>query len=362
MTAPIAIQARKLTAPVALGLALAIASCGSPAAPAPAPGAATVGLEVIAPPTIEPGQTVKLTARATKDDGSIEDVSSSVQWSVENSSIVQITGAGMAFGKTRGETVVSVSGDRARSPGARIHVLPNGTFGVRGVLSDSGVGVENAHITVISGIGTGLTMMTRFGGSFALYGVAGPVQIEVRKTGYSTILRNLDVGAHTTMDFVMEPERPRPDVTGTYALTISATQCAITNGVLPEEARRRVYTARVEQNDGRLAVTLSDADLIVTKGNGNRFFGFLDPDGSAVFYIGFGELYYGDYLGHFDIVERLGTTTFFASGTAVMAQRPDGLFGHLSGMVGTSSRTTAPFVPSNSECSAKAHGFDMVRR
>lgn len=339
-----------------------VASCGNPNEPGlpgphPPPGPSILRLEITSPDWIEPGQSMQLTANAFKSDGSIEALSAlGISWGVSNSAILQVTSAGLATGRIRGEATVHASAG-GRNAGLRMFVLPTDTFAIRGEIRDGGVLVENATVTVLTGIGAGLEMLTRDVGRYALYGVAGPVQIEVKKPGYRTVVQQFDVRAHTTHDFTIEAERPRPDYSGAYTLTISSAEgCP-----LPEEARRRVYTATVVQDGGNLGITLSDADLIVTNGYGNRFSGFAAPDGTITFALGAGDVYYG-YIGHFDIVERLGATAFMAAGKVVAAGTPQRVSGRLSGSIMVSSRASAPFLPASSECLSPFHEFDMVRR
>lgn len=323
---------------------------------------ATIRLELIAPADIEPGASIQLTANAIKEDGSVENVSGEARWGTDNSAILHVSATGLATGKTGGETIIRANFN-GRVVSAPVFVLPKGTFGLRGTVKDSGFEVENATVTVLSGVGAGLGMVTRFGGRFALYGVAGPVQIEVKKDGYRNNVQQIDVSAHGTHDFVLEAERARQDYRGTYTLTISAAEpCVTQRGVLPDEAKRRVYTASIAQDAGQLTVTLTDADFIVTNGSGSRFFGFVDPDETITFPVGYGDLYYADYLGHFDIVERFGATAFMAGGTVTASGTPQRISGTLTGLLAVSSRTSAPFLPSSSECYSKTHGFEMVRR
>jgi hypothetical protein len=351
-----------------LSVGMVLGSCGDPpSAPnlpkPPNPTMVVVSLAMTVPSDIEPGASVQLRATATTADGAVSDVTNQTRWSVTDSKFVQVSATGLATGKTLGETAViaSFSGLSARS---QVFVLPKGTFALRGSLTDSGFGIDYAHVTVISGVGSGLTMMTRHGGAFAFYGVAGPVQIEVKKEGYRTIVRPMDVTEHTRLDFDLETEQSRPDFRGTYTLTISAAPCLATVGVFPAEAERRVYTASVAQDVGRITVTLSGADLIVTNGYGNRFVGMAMPDGSIEFSLGAGDFYYTNsgYYGHFDVVERFGQTAYMAGGLAIVTGTRDRLTGHLAGTLEISSRANAPFLPSSSECSAKTHGFEMVRQ
>lgn len=351
---------RQITILGVLAGMLVVASCGSPnepGAPSAPPGPSTVSLEITSPETIEPGQSMQLTVKATRSDGSAGAPTSPVEWSVGDSAILGVTSAGLATGRRRGETTVRVrSGGREAT--VRMFVLPAETFALRGVIRDSGVLVENATVRVLTGEGTGLEMLTRDTGSYALYGVAGPVQIEVRKAGYRTVVQQFDVREHTTHDFTMEAERPRPDYSGTYTLTISSVEGCL---LMPEEARRRVYTATVVQDGGALGVTLSDADLIVTNGFGNRFSGFVDPDGTITFALGQVYFYYG-YIGNFDIVERLVDSAFVATGDVFASGLPQRVSGTLSGSTMVTSRATAPFLPAIGECKSTRHGFEMVRR
>ncbi len=241
-------------------------------------------------------------------------------------------------------------------------MLPKSTFRLAGTIKDSGFGIANVTVTVISGVGEGLTAISVGDGSYALYGVSGPVRIHVKKDGYLNRLEQIDVTAHRTYDFTMVTERPRTDYRGTYTLTISAASpCGSTSGTFPEEAKRRVYTANVEQDGGRLTVTLSDADFIVTNGEGNGFSGFTDPTGTMTFPIG--EFwFFGDEpipIG-FDIVERLSGGALMVAGTVTASGSPQRIAGTLAGSIATSNRTSAPFEPFNASC--LTYGFEMVRR
>ena len=158
----------------------------------------------------------------------------------------------------------------------------------------------------------------------------------------------------------MVTERPRTDYRGTYTLTISAASpCRFTSGAFPEEAKRRVYTAKVEQDGGRLTVTLSDADFIVTNGYGNRFSGFTDPTGTMTFPIGD---VWGYEVVRFHIVERFSVGALLVGGTVTASGTPQRIAGTLDGSILTSNRTSDPFDSSLSECESATHGFEMVRR
>jgi hypothetical protein len=360
------IRSRYVAVVAATGLLLVVAACDkkSPTSPAPPPPgptstASVVRLELIAPPEIAPGESVQLTANAIKSDGSVENVSNQATWTTYTP-VVEVSSTGLATGKNRGEAYVYARFARRDSAGARIFVLPTGTFRLAGTIQDSGFGIAGVTVTVTSGIGEGLTTLSRADGFYALYGVSGPVQLQVKKEGYSNAIQSLDVTAHRTYDFNMVTERPRTDYRGTYTLTISAASpCRSTSGTFPEEAKRRVYTANVEQDAARLTVTLSDADFIVTNGYGNRFSGFTDPTGTMTFPIG--EFWGGEPI-RFDIVERFSGGALLVSGTVSASGTPQRIAGTLNGSILISNRTSAPFEPFNASCESETHGFEMVRR
>ncbi|HXG69188.1 MAG TPA: carboxypeptidase-like regulatory domain-containing protein [Gemmatimonadaceae bacterium] len=319
----------------------------------------TVRLELIAPAEIAPGESVQLTANAIKSDGSVENVSNTSIWGAATTEIVQVSSTGLATGKTRGESSVGAQFG-GRSAGVRIFVLPRGTFRLSGNVRESGLGIANVTLTVISGVGEGLTTVSRSDGSYAFYGVSGPVQIHAKKDGYLNGTQRLDVTAHRTYDFDMAAERPRKDYRGTYTLTISASSCGSGQSTFPDAARRRVYTANVTQEGARLTVTLSDADLIVTKGRGNSFVGFLDPTDMITFFLSRDSYYYY----HFDgdhIAERFGAGALVVSGIASARGTATGISGTLPGALLIASRQTPPFGPFGSRC-IDTHGFEMVRR
>lgn len=365
------IRARSLAVAVVIGLVLGAVSCDGkpPTAPPPVPppsgGTAPVSLvriELVAPQEIAPGESVQLTTNAIKSDGSVENVSSQALWTPTDTPFLQLSSTGLATGKNRGTAFVNASFS-GRSAQAQIYVVPKGTFLLTGTVKESGFGIEKVTVAVISGVGEGLTTVSGLGGSFALYGVAGPVRIHLKKDGYLDTLEQIDVTAHGTREFSLVAERSRKDYSGTYALTISAAaSCGSqASGRLPDAAQRRTYTANVAQDEGRLTVTLTDADFIVSNGYGNRFVGFIDPTDTLTFPIG-DAYYYYYYSGHFDIVEPFGATALMVNGIVTARGTSQLISGTLVGAILISTRATAPFVPYSAWCHSSAHGFEMVRR
>ena len=355
------------------GLILTFASCDRsptsprlPQQPGPTPGptpATVVRIELVAPSEIAPDESVQLTANAVKSDGSVENVSTQAQWTPLNSQVVQLSSTGLATGKNRGEQFVTARFG-GRSGSARIFVLPKGTFRLTGNIQESGFGLTNVTLTVISGVGEGLTALSGFNGSYVLYGVSGPVQIHSKKEGYLNSIQQVDVSAHRTHDFNMVAERQRQEYRGTYTLTISAASpCRFTSGTFPDDAKRRIYTATIAQDVGRLTVTLTDADFIVTNGHGNRFVGLVDPSDRMSFQIGDAySYYYYYYSGNFDIVERFSGTALLVSGIVGARGTPGRISGTLAGSILIARTASPPFLSFSSTCHADAHGFEMVRR
>ena len=339
------------------GCSESIPPTSPPGPPGPTPPASVVRLELIAPPEIAPGESVQLTANAIKSDGSVENVSNQAAWTTSDTSVMQVSSTGLATGKNRGQAYVYARFAGRNAASARIFVLPKGTFRLTGTIQDSGFGIAGVTVTVTSGIGEGLTTLSGATGFYALDGVSGPVQLQVKKEGYRNVIQSLDVTAHRTYDFNVEVERPRTDYRGTYTLTISAASPCPSWGTFPEEAKRRVYTANVAQDGGRLTATLSDADFIVTNGYGNGFSGFTDPTGTMTFQIG---EFWGDEPVRFDIVERFSGGALLVAGTVTASGTSQRIAGTLDGPILTSNPSALDRPLSS--CESKTHGFEMVRR
>jgi len=167
----------------------------------------------VAPQEIAPGESVQLTVNAIHSDGSVRNVTGQAQWTSLTSEILQVSSTGIATGKKGGEVVVTAlfSG---RSASAPVLVLPKGTFRLAGFIRESGIGIADVTVALISGVGEGLTATSRIDGGYALYGVSGSTLIQAKKEGYVNSIQQLDVTAHRTFDFSMVVERARRDYSG----------------------------------------------------------------------------------------------------------------------------------------------------
>jgi hypothetical protein len=203
-------NARYHTGVASFALVLALASCDkgserlTPTGASPTTSFGIIRLELLAPPTIAPGESVQLTANAVRSDGSVENVSSQAKWTAQSipatEAMLGVTGMGVAIGGDRGRGVVT-----ARFAGftadATILVLPNGTFRLAGRITDGAVGLQNVNVAVIAGVGSGLTARTDVSGDYELYGVAGPVQIRASKDGYLDRIEHVDMTTHASLAF-----------------------------------------------------------------------------------------------------------------------------------------------------------------
>jgi hypothetical protein len=353
-----------------VGLGLVVASCDkSPTRPSvqstgttTTPAVVTVvRIEITAPASIEPGASAQLTANAIKSDGSVENVTSLTQWTSTNVHVLQVNSAGIATAGERGEANLNARYQN-RSATARMMVLPNGTFRLNGQVTDSGFPLEGVTVAVIGGTGEGLTTLTDTTGAYAFYGVAGPIRLHAKKDGYLNRIEEIQVTENRALAFEMAVDGQRRDLSGTYALNITAAGCG---SRLPDSAQNRSYVAAVEQNGPQFTVRLSGADFIVTRGYGDHFSGSVSADGKVRLVLGdaYTYYYYYYYSGHFDVVERLNpTSALLVKGIVNATSSPTLISGTLDGSILVSLGTTAPFTRYSAQCSSRDHRFEMRRR
>jgi hypothetical protein len=359
---------RPVVVMLTIGVGLTVASCDkSPTRPSnlavagggPAPVVVT-RIEVSGPASVDPGGSAQLTARAIKSDGSAEDVTSQAQWSTSNVGVLQVGSGGVVTARVRGQALVTAR-HASRSGSLDILVLPSGTFKLTGQISEGGLPLEGVALSVIGGTGEGLTTVTNVNGTYALYGVAGRVRLHAKKEGFKNQVEEIDVAGNRELNFEMRFDGERDDLSGTYALQIEARGCA----ALPEVARKRTYTASVEQQGGRLSVRLSGADFIVFNGRGDHFNGSVNHDGSVTFSISnwFYYYYYWYSTSEYDLVERLNAdNAFVIAGTVNAKATSTGIAGDLQGMVAVTQGVVAPFNRLASSCVSSSHHFEMRRQ
>jgi hypothetical protein len=353
-------ESRRIAVAGTILLSIVLASCDSkerpsqpilPLAPTPTTPLFT-RLEVIAPASIPPGESVQLIVNAIKSDNSVENVTAQSQWSSSNVRVVEVSPTGIAKAVGIGEAFVTAR-YQSRGATARTLVLPAGTFRLTGTVSESGFRLSGVTLTIGD-----QTAVTNSGGGYVFYGVAGHVLIHAQREGYFNKLVEVDVLENRTLDFDMVASRQRVDVRGDYTLTIGGGVCPPT---FTPAASVRTYSANVTQDGARVTVTLGGADFIITRGRGNHFDGFLDLSDNLTFAVGDVGYYY--YYGQYDIVERFSeTSALIIDGVATTRPSSAGISGTLSGAIRLSQGTTAPFTRIQSSCPAANHRFEMVRR
>jgi hypothetical protein len=294
---------RFLTAAAAAILIVATIACQRPAtAPSPAAGGNTaiVGLAIRGPERLIPGETARFTAMATMSDGSTQDYTQKVSWLSFPQDVLTIA-------RTTGEGTARNSGDAfvwtdaatscCASARAAVLVLPRDTYRLTGKVQESGLPIQGATVTVVSGTGTGLSAATDYNGQYRLYGVAGALQVQVSKAGYTDLVKAFTSAQNDVLDF---PEARQtqtlPSLSGSYVLTLEADSGCPTASTdprtphLPADMQRaRSYAVQVTQDGPALHVAgVGPAFLAPSDG----FRGRLIPDG-VEFELGDGYFGYG---------------------------------------------------------------------
>jgi len=117
--------------------------------------------------------------------------------------------------------------------------------------------VSDARVEIIGGPMNGRVTMTDQTGWFRFTGVAGALQVRASKAGYVAATRNVSTDTeHVNLEIEYDAA---PAVAGAYRMTFTlAPSCQ-----LPDDARRRTYTATISQEGGgnRAVVTLTGAQF-----------------------------------------------------------------------------------------------------
>lgn len=343
--------------PMSLALAAVSVACNSPTAPSP------IALEILGPGTVAPGESQQFTAVFHQSNGETIVVTDSTTWTTEDPDLAVPAAAdpGLVTGLVAGETVLQARyGNVGRT--RKILVLPSGTFRMRGHVTDQGTPVWPAVVEVVSGPNADVFDVTDPSGAYALYGVPSDAEVRVSRDGYEPLVqRVMLVNNDDPVDFTLTPDFPRPDLSGTYTLTITADPaCA---GALPAAARTRTYDAVIEQMGPHVHVTLGGADFITAGGGGNGFSISVSRDQLIANLAASGYDFYSYYYGP-SVMERLDSVTAYSpSGTAELQSVPSGLSGPLDGDISVFTGVGDPL--SNAElvalCHSDRHQFTLAR-
>ena len=236
---------------LACGGLIVLMACDRPGPTGPPlPGVSTT-LRVEGPASVPPGQNASFRA-ITGSSGAFEDVTGRAQWETGNIGVATVTSAGVVTGHERGETdlIATYSGARVTW---HILVLENGTYKISGRVLDGTVPVTNATVTVSGGTGTGLFTSTRSGGVFALYGVAGEIELTASHDKYRPATLTQMVTAHAVAsDISLSALQDPYQMAGPWTLAINRSSACTE---LPVEWPRN-YVASVLQNGAEIKVSL----------------------------------------------------------------------------------------------------------
>jgi hypothetical protein len=344
-----------LAAIVAFGLALAcdksnpagptltIPPATSPTSATALPTRVTIG----GPTNPVPGQAVAYTATATMSDLSQQDYTRKVAWSSAPGNVLSVNaGTGEGTAGIAGEAQVSVSA-RPAAPGyqplnasLKVLVLAPNTYRLTGKVLESGIPVDFATVSVTAGTGTGQSTKTDSDGSYRLYGLAGPVEITVRKDGYDTMTKSFTVAANDVLDF---PEARQtngfPVIAGTYTLTIAPDANCRPVGNLapmpPDLLKARSYSALMMQNGPELLVVVSGEGF---SSSSDHFKGRILPTGIE---FSLGDTYYFGYGPDYAFSVRVSATSALSYGGYVQATRSGSIIrGSYDGVLGLYEQST----------------------
>jgi len=356
---------------------LAAAGCGNRTEPSPPPSSTppvtntqprVVGVKIDGPELVEPGSTTQYRAIAQMSDNTTQDYTATARWTASVASVAAISATGLLTANKAGESQI-----QAQIPGffarQNLLVLPAGTFRLTGMVSEAGLPLSDARVTVVGGTGAGLNALTDYYGTYRLYGVAGSVQVEVSKPGYDAVVRQTIVSENTLLDFSdVRQTGGTESYAGTYTLTFkvgpNCWEDRIFGGTVskafPRDMRERRYTATVKQDGVRLWVSLSGATFVTDLGLANGFAGRIEP-GRVTFSLGQDYNYVLADLSFLELASEDTAFSFYGF-TRITPDRGQ-LVSSLSGTAALIplKALTGTWISGNS-CNSSSHIFDMIRQ
>lgn len=104
-------------------LACGISACSINSTPTPTPKLSAIALAPISPTDLSVGTTMQFFAYGSYSDGAVTNITSSVTWSSDNSSIAYIDSTGLVTGESAGQANISASLDGINSPDVVLPVI-----------------------------------------------------------------------------------------------------------------------------------------------------------------------------------------------------------------------------------------------
>jgi len=312
-----------------------------------------------------------MTATATLSDGTTKDVTADAAWISLQTSVVTVEGAGTLKAAALGRATLRVGYGQFRDD-VPIEVMPLDTFVLEGHVNEVAAGpLTGATLEIIEGSPAGQSVRTDSEGYFAIFGLSGTLRVRATSAGYVPLERNVSMTSDQELNFELTSAVQPIDVSGMYQLTVLASNsCKPSyNGILPlpVAARRRTYSASINQDNAQVNVTLSGADFIpfprdpVTH-SGSGFSGHISGSDSQVITFTID----GDPEGPYDLLERLSPTVYLGiGGTLVAAIGANRLEGNLDGIItaygGTGDFYTTGRTVITGNCEANTHAFIFER-
>jgi hypothetical protein len=332
--------------------------------PTPTPTPVTVAsIKLNGPTRFAPTSSPTFTVAARMSDGTSQDYTSKVQWNAYGiygpTPIVMSSSGGVTVRSSGEATIQARFGNLTSSLNAM--VIPDGTYRLVGTVNEAGLPVTSATVSVVTGTGSGLAATTDYQGQYRLYGVAGPVQVQVSKLGYDAVTNTATISTDDVLDFPnMSETGGPPTIAGTYSLSIvAAGDCHVINTPpLATPYRNRTYTAVVTESGPVVTVTLSGANFVIANGRGNKFAGRVTP-GHVSFTLGDTgsyAYYYYYTVGSPDVVEQLDANSFLSFwGTVDAPLSPAVIAGSFYGNIVTYTGTKL-----TESCASNHHQFTMT--
>jgi hypothetical protein len=345
------------------GIVLAVlVACDSPSGPStpppppppPPPSNPAVDMRIEAPASVAPGTSVQLRLIATFRDGTSSDVASQATWTTDNPSVLSFSPPGVANGGERGEVHLSAR-YQTLTRHAHLFVLEDGTFRLSGRAIESGVGLPDARIEVVAGTGRGLATTTRSDGSYALFGVAGDVQLETTLDGFERTRQTVVVNGHTTANLELRPSVAPTDLRGEWRLTLGASTGCVP--AVPEDATTRSYIVTIEQAGTVLQFAVKPPAIV----DGSLPVSGRVVDRQVTMSLPFHDYYYG--FRYYAIVERLQPARLLAiAGTGKGQYAGAAVEGAFSGEFALYTNESFGGLRNQiSSCQRGDHGFRLER-
>ena len=180
-------------------------------------------------------------------------------WRSSDSRVLRITAGGSASAIARGEANVNAA-FFVVSPGVNVLVLESGTYRLSGKVSESGAALGGAAVEVVAGTGAGLRATTNYAGQYALYGVAGEVQVRASADGLEPQTLTVVVADNATDDVDLRPAVTPADLSGSWSLRLTASSgCSAS---LPDQTIERSFNLLISQQGTHFVAQLSSPTLV----------------------------------------------------------------------------------------------------